>query len=227
MCARGRGVIVNVGSATGYVSQVRRKGGGKRLAAAPARLSDPSPLAQATKGVYSASKHAVRALTTALRLELAPFGVRVLLLAPGYVATAIDDRAAAGGRWHAPGPRSPFANYPGILAATTSSIFETGPGARGAMPVAAFAAVAAAATLREWRHAAPPGGAARADPTAGPPTVSQVLASPRTWLPACLGGPRRALRLAPFAHVAYILGCYAPDWVADLVLSRAGGVWAR
>ena len=54
MVLRGRGLVVNVGSATGYVHQV-------------------------TKSSYSASKHAVRCLTDTLRVELAPFNVRVML----------------------------------------------------------------------------------------------------------------------------------------------------
>lgn len=43
----------------------------------------------ATTGVYSATKHAVHALSTGLRLELAGRGVRVTVVAPGVVATEI------------------------------------------------------------------------------------------------------------------------------------------
>jgi NAD(P)-dependent dehydrogenase (short-subunit alcohol dehydrogenase family) len=38
-------------------------------------------------GLYQASKHAVEALSDALRLELAPFGIRVVLVEPGPVRT--------------------------------------------------------------------------------------------------------------------------------------------
>jgi len=40
-------------------------------------------------GVYSASKHAVEALSDALRIEVAPFGVSVVLIEPSWVATDI------------------------------------------------------------------------------------------------------------------------------------------
>lgn len=40
-------------------------------------------------GVYSATKFAVEALSDALRMELSPFGVEVVLIAPSWVATDI------------------------------------------------------------------------------------------------------------------------------------------
>ena len=46
-------------------------------------------------GAYSASKYAVEALGDALRLELAPFGVDVVLVEPGAVATEIWERSLA------------------------------------------------------------------------------------------------------------------------------------
>ena len=39
------------------------------------------------QGVYCATKHAVEALTDALRMELAPFGVRVVIVEPGSIRT--------------------------------------------------------------------------------------------------------------------------------------------
>jgi len=44
-------------------------------------------------GPYSASKHALEAITTALRIELAPFSIAVALIEPGAVRTPIWDRA--------------------------------------------------------------------------------------------------------------------------------------
>jgi short-subunit dehydrogenase len=75
MAARRQGLIVNLGSAAGYCS---------------------GPI----EATYAASKAAVRALTDGLRVELAPLGVKVMLAAPGFVKTRIDDqvgRAARGG----------------------------------------------------------------------------------------------------------------------------------
>jgi NAD(P)-dependent dehydrogenase (short-subunit alcohol dehydrogenase family) len=45
-------------------------------------------------GVYSASKFALEALSDALRMELAPFGVRVVLVEPGVIDTPLYERAA-------------------------------------------------------------------------------------------------------------------------------------
>jgi len=40
-----------------------------------------------TYGAYSSSKHALEGLSNALRLELYPFGIRVVLIEPGYIVT--------------------------------------------------------------------------------------------------------------------------------------------
>ena len=61
--AQGEGLVVNVGSIGGVV-------------------------AIPFQGIYSASKAALEALSDALRLELAPFGVRVVLVQPGDFCTA-------------------------------------------------------------------------------------------------------------------------------------------
>ncbi len=49
--------------------------------------------ARGYQAFYAASKHALRAMTEALAWELGPFGIRVLLAEPGFVATEIFDRA--------------------------------------------------------------------------------------------------------------------------------------
>lgn len=46
-------------------------------------------------GFYHASKHAVEAVSDALRLEVAPFGVRVSLVQPGPVQSSFGDTAIA------------------------------------------------------------------------------------------------------------------------------------
>ncbi len=43
-------------------------------------------------GVYSASKFALEAVTSSLRMEMAPFGVRVFMVRPGQVATPIWEK---------------------------------------------------------------------------------------------------------------------------------------
>lgn len=47
-------------------------------------------------GVYCASKAAVHALTDAMRMELQPLGVRVVLIQPGAIATGFADTASNG-----------------------------------------------------------------------------------------------------------------------------------
>src|SRR2546429_1818742 len=46
-----------------------------------------------TQGAYSASKHAIEALSNALRHELYPFGIHSILIQPGYIMTSIQSTA--------------------------------------------------------------------------------------------------------------------------------------
>jgi len=50
-------------------------------------------LSPPTYGAYSASKHALEGLTDALRLEMYPFGVHVILIEPGYIVTNFQQTA--------------------------------------------------------------------------------------------------------------------------------------
>ena len=47
-----------------------------------------------TQGAYSSSKHALEALSNALRMELYPFRIPVVLIEPGYIVTGIGQAAA-------------------------------------------------------------------------------------------------------------------------------------
>jgi NAD(P)-dependent dehydrogenase (short-subunit alcohol dehydrogenase family) len=47
-------------------------------------------------GAYCASKAAVTALSDALRMELAPFGIQVVTIQPGHIASSFGDTASAG-----------------------------------------------------------------------------------------------------------------------------------
>ncbi len=94
--ARGSGVMVNVSSVQGKVA---------------------TPLA----GAYSASKHALEALSDTLHYELGHFGIRVVVVEPGYVAPGMKD-----GRAH-PGP----ADYDELRAQWDGADATiTGPGGR-------------------------------------------------------------------------------------------------
>ena len=68
MLARGRGRVVNVSSVSGRI---------------------PAPVL----GAYHASKYALEALSDALRMELAPFGIQVAIVEPGTIRTEFASRA--------------------------------------------------------------------------------------------------------------------------------------
>jgi NAD(P)-dependent dehydrogenase (short-subunit alcohol dehydrogenase family) len=85
MRAARRGTIVNVSSLAGKVTV---------------------PFA----GAYSASKHALESISDALRVELAPWRIRVVVVEPGPIGTRFADRAreATARILAAPGPYSTF-----------------------------------------------------------------------------------------------------------------------
>lgn len=68
MLERGSGRIVNISSVSGRI---------------------PAPIL----GAYHASKYALEALSDALRMEVAPFGVQVVLVEPGTIRTEFASRA--------------------------------------------------------------------------------------------------------------------------------------
>ena len=83
MRAQGSGDIVNVSSLVGRMSM-------------------------AVNGGYAATKFAVEALSDAARQELAPFGVRVIVVEPGSIATRFADAMLARSRETLEDPDSPY-----------------------------------------------------------------------------------------------------------------------
>jgi NAD(P)-dependent dehydrogenase (short-subunit alcohol dehydrogenase family) len=67
--------------------RTRRSGRIVMMSSAAGLVSPP------TYGAYSASKHALEGLTNALRLEMYPFGVEVILIEPGYITTNFQQTA--------------------------------------------------------------------------------------------------------------------------------------
>ena len=59
---------------------------------------------------YHASKHAVEAMSDALRFEVGGFGIRVVVIEPGLIKTPFVD-TAIGSVTHAPGPNDPYAKF--------------------------------------------------------------------------------------------------------------------
>ena len=115
MRERGQGRVVNVGSIMGRVAM---------------------PLL----GAYNATKHAVAAMTDTLRMELAPFGITVVLVEPGAVRTGFAAQALAG---LAPyrDPASPYATALAGTDAAWSRVYHLAPG-----PASAGRAIVRAAT---------------------------------------------------------------------------------
>jgi short-subunit dehydrogenase len=68
-------------------------------------------IARPLSSIYDSTKHALEALADGLRGELAPFGVRVALIRPGYIATEFSAAAdqASQGLEEQLGPYAPFA----------------------------------------------------------------------------------------------------------------------
>jgi NAD(P)-dependent dehydrogenase (short-subunit alcohol dehydrogenase family) len=90
-------------------------------------------------GVYGATKYAVEALSDALRQEVAGFGIKVVIIEPGFVATGLGE--AADGRPEAGGEAA------GAYAAMTAAgdRYVAGQIAKGLAPEKVAAAIAAAA----------------------------------------------------------------------------------
>ena len=74
-----------------FLPQMRERGAGRivNVSSVLGRFALPG------SGLYSASKFAVEAISDALRVELAPFGVRVVLVEPGVIDTPLYEKAAA------------------------------------------------------------------------------------------------------------------------------------
>jgi NAD(P)-dependent dehydrogenase (short-subunit alcohol dehydrogenase family) len=68
-------------------------------------------------GPYSSSKHAVEAVSDAMRLEVYPFGIQVVLIEPGYIPTSMNRNAGELSSAYAKGAeQSPYrAVYRGFL----------------------------------------------------------------------------------------------------------------
>jgi NAD(P)-dependent dehydrogenase (short-subunit alcohol dehydrogenase family) len=95
----------------------RRKGRILMMSSAAGLVSPP------TYGAYSASKHALEGLTNALRLEMVPFGVHVILLEPGYILTNFQQTAKELAQPYAEGAKtSPYAKiYSGAWGGASQS----------------------------------------------------------------------------------------------------------
>jgi NAD(P)-dependent dehydrogenase (short-subunit alcohol dehydrogenase family) len=67
-------------------------------------------IARPLSSVYDSTKHALEAITDGLRGELAPFGIQVVLIRPGFILTGFTDAAneASASVIENAGPYAPF-----------------------------------------------------------------------------------------------------------------------
>jgi NAD(P)-dependent dehydrogenase (short-subunit alcohol dehydrogenase family) len=73
---------------------------------------------------YHASKHAVEALSDALRIEVAPFGISVVVIEPGPVATRFGDTATQSMKQLLGDPGSPYAGLNRAIAKGIADAYE-------------------------------------------------------------------------------------------------------
>jgi short-subunit dehydrogenase len=78
-------------------------------------------------GVYHATKHAVEALSDALRFEVAGFGIHVSIIEPGLIVTEFGETAA--GSLNEVEDHGPYANFNASVAKLTAEAYQ-GPMAR-------------------------------------------------------------------------------------------------
>ena len=99
-------------------------------------------------GWYHASKHAVEALSDALRFELQGFGIDVVVIEPGLIDTGFADAATAS----IPVGAEPYEAFNAAVGAATAGAYEGGFGRRlGGGPETVAAAIERALTARRPR----------------------------------------------------------------------------
>jgi NAD(P)-dependent dehydrogenase (short-subunit alcohol dehydrogenase family) len=103
---------------------MRRQGYGRivNLSSMGGKLTFPGA------GYYHASKHAVEALSDALRFEVAGFGVKVSVIEPGLIRTGFADTAV--GSMDGSDGEDPYAGFEEAVARATAENYERGPFSR-------------------------------------------------------------------------------------------------
>jgi NAD(P)-dependent dehydrogenase (short-subunit alcohol dehydrogenase family) len=82
-------------------------------------------------GIYHASKHAVEAISDALRFEVRGFGVEVVVIEPGLIRTAFAETAVGSmDDGTEPSNNGPYAGFEAGVARATRENYERGPLAR-------------------------------------------------------------------------------------------------
>jgi NAD(P)-dependent dehydrogenase (short-subunit alcohol dehydrogenase family) len=118
---------------------------------------------------YHATKHAVEALSDALRFEVKGFGIDVIVIEPGPIKTRFGDTAVGS---IAMPQNSPYASFNAVLERQIREAYEGGPMARFAAPPEAVAEViekAISATTPRTRYKVT--------------IAARILMGLRRWLP--------------------------------------------
>jgi NAD(P)-dependent dehydrogenase (short-subunit alcohol dehydrogenase family) len=75
-------------------------------------------------GHYHATKHALEAISDALRFELRGFGINVILLEPGLITTEFGEAASASMAASGAGAEDPYARFNATVASVTKGAYE-------------------------------------------------------------------------------------------------------
>ncbi|MGH2952227.1 MAG: SDR family NAD(P)-dependent oxidoreductase, partial [Solirubrobacterales bacterium] len=103
---------------------MRRAGRGRivNLSSMGGRLTFPGG------GAYHATKHAVEALSDALRFEVSAFGIRVVVIEPGLIVTRFGETAAGSIASTADGAQAagddPYAEFNATVGSATAGVYE-------------------------------------------------------------------------------------------------------
>jgi NAD(P)-dependent dehydrogenase (short-subunit alcohol dehydrogenase family) len=105
---------------------MRREGRGRivNLSSMGGKLTFPGG------GIYHATKHAVEALSDAMRFEVRGFGVDVVVVEPGLIRTSFGDAAVES----VPTEDGPYAQFNQAVAAVTARVYDGPLGRLGAGP---------------------------------------------------------------------------------------------
>jgi short-subunit dehydrogenase len=98
-------------------------------------------------GIYHATKHAVEAISDALRFEVRGFGVDVVVVEPGLIRTSFGE-AAVGSM---PEEDGPYAEFNSAVAAVTQGVYDGPLGRLGGGPEAVAKAIERALTAERPR----------------------------------------------------------------------------
>ncbi len=124
-------------------------------------------------GYYHATKHAIEAISDALRFEVRGFGIDVILIEPGLIVTEFGNAAVAS--MDGVGDGGPYGEFNASVAAATAGVYESPMRHLGGGPDAVAKAIARAISRRR------PRARVRVTPSARMAISSRRLMPDRLW----------------------------------------------